>query len=898
MAPNFLSKFVKANDSHPRSRTISDVGDIRGRQSVSSIFEAKVNTPPSVILTTENNNSPVAPSTPGSLHRQDSPRRSRSATTTPSTPPKDLKDVTSIPQTMSPESVPSGSPEVGLGIDLGQLPKLPEPVLSHPPGLPKESNSNMNGVNHLAKRKTSSKSLKSLKNQEVQNNVPSMSSIPVSVPSAGSIQAFQEWDASARAAGLIESPTSDTTPTTANFSVTSETDVLPPSTSTTSQASLHPGSKDADAMSVSSAVSSNKKMSWRRGSTTSSKKRKATGLASAIAASGLAMANPAVAQSLSQFAPQPNSPRNVPASPPGNTVGVRQKRGSSNAGHARTRSLTAAGDTEQYYSDLDSGSEDGLELDDEIPVTGFAVASSKRNADFHDMFPQVPEGDYLIEDYGCALQREILIQGRLYISENHICFHANIFGWVTDLIIPVYEITAIEKRMTALFIPNAIQITTRTAKYTFASFLSRDTTYDVIHNIWRLARPDADSLLSGDASARVSLEDTSLRANGSSIAGTSLVSPIGGKATMCKCGKEGQHYAETVMVAVFPGTPEKIYNLMFASGFIKDFMREEQNLKDLQISDWEPDPETKLLSRKFSYIKILNGVVKQTKCELLDETVHCDFDDYISTVTTTRTPDVPSGSVFAIKTRTCIMWANAATTRVIVTTQVDWTGRSFIRSMINSSSIDGQKRYHVDLERAMRKYIALHKNEFVPEGMEEVVDAPIVIEALGPTKGGETTLPLSEEEASKKREHERNQRATQWAFDTIMGAWKVAKQSTLDALDLVSDAWDQSSSTTILYFVIVVLVISNMWTLLMVGRREEVGRRKEMIRVEEQKKWVTGIIAALTEERQLGYANDLLSKPVPIGGEGLQVELNELSKALDNVEERIYQLRRSLEDLD
>lgn len=36
-------------------------------------------------------------------------------------------------------------------------------------------------------------------------------------------------------------------------------------------------------------------------------------------------------------------------------------------------------------------------------------------------------------DYGCALQREILLQGRLYVSENHICFHANIFGWVTNV---------------------------------------------------------------------------------------------------------------------------------------------------------------------------------------------------------------------------------------------------------------------------------------------------------------------------------------------------------------------------------------------------------------------------------------------------------------------------------
>jgi len=45
--------------------------------------------------------------------------------------------------------------------------------------------------------------------------------------------------------------------------------------------------------------------------------------------------------------------------------------------------------------------------------TGFAVASKKRNADFHELFKTIPEGDYLMEDYGCALQREVLVQGRI-----------------------------------------------------------------------------------------------------------------------------------------------------------------------------------------------------------------------------------------------------------------------------------------------------------------------------------------------------------------------------------------------------------------------------------------------------------------------------------------------------
>jgi hypothetical protein len=50
------------------------------------------------------------------------------------------------------------------------------------------------------------------------------------------------------------------------------------------------------------------------------------------------------------------------------------------------------------------------------------------------------------------------------------------------------------------------------------------------------------------------------------------------KTTECACGKEGKHYTETALETVVPGTPDRIYNLLFASGFIKDFMRLDQKL--------------------------------------------------------------------------------------------------------------------------------------------------------------------------------------------------------------------------------------------------------------------------------------------------------------------------------
>jgi len=136
--------------------------------------------------------------------------------------------------------------------------------------------------------------------------------------------------------------------------------------------------------------------------------------------------------------------------------------------------------------------------------------------------------------------------------------------------------------MTAFVIPNAIQITTRTTKYTFASFLARDTAYDVIFNIWRLARPE-DGLSEDETSGRPALDAPhGLRTASPTESGAisiGSVAPPTHKVTSCVCGREGQHYSELAIDTVMPGTPERIYNLMFASGFLKDFMRENQKLE-------------------------------------------------------------------------------------------------------------------------------------------------------------------------------------------------------------------------------------------------------------------------------------------------------------------------------
>jgi len=90
-----------------------------------------------------------------------------------------------------------------------------------------------------------------------------------------------------------------------------------------------------------------------------------------------------------------------------------------------------------------------------------------------------------VGDYSCALQKDILVHGRVYITTNYLCFYANIFRWETAVIIPWKQVTAMTKEKTALVIPNAVQICTGTDKYFFTSFTARDKTHVVMFRLWQ-----------------------------------------------------------------------------------------------------------------------------------------------------------------------------------------------------------------------------------------------------------------------------------------------------------------------------------------------------------------------------------------------------------------------------
>ncbi|XP_054989264.1 GRAM domain-containing protein 2A isoform X2 [Sorex araneus] len=122
---------------------------------------------------------------------------------------------------------------------------------------------------------------------------------------------------------------------------------------------------------------------------------------------------------------------------------------------------------------------------------------SKYNQQYHKLFKDVPSEEMVLKVCSCALQRDLLLQGRLYISSNWLCFHASLFGKDIKVAIPVVSVQMVKKHKMARLLPNGLAITTNTSqKYVFVSLLSRDSVFDMLRRICTHLQPSSKKSLS------------------------------------------------------------------------------------------------------------------------------------------------------------------------------------------------------------------------------------------------------------------------------------------------------------------------------------------------------------------------------------------------------------------
>ncbi|KAK9241436.1 hypothetical protein V1525DRAFT_429177 [Lipomyces kononenkoae] len=517
-------------------------------------------------------------------------------------------------------------------------------------------------------------------------------------------------------------------------------------------------------------------------------------------------------------------------------------------------------------------------------VTGFAVASKKRNRDFHQLFRSVPEDDYLIEDYGCALSREILLQGRLYISEQHICFNSNIFGWVTNLVISFDEVMAIEKKTTVGLFPNAIVIQTLHARNVFASFISRDSTYELMCSIWRNSEQAASSgSLDGSDSESDGYLDSfgGGESDGESVAeggesekvsgdvsenaiSAEAIGPLKHSPTQCAC-KPNEHYDKVVCDSSFSVPIGRICALLWGENttWIESFMKNVLKVTELSTpTPFVPDSSGKK-ARTFNYVRQLNASIgpKQTKCFATETIETWDFENFVTVVVSTVTPDVPNGNIFVTKTRYCLTWGENNTTHVLITCGVEWSGKSWIKGPIEKGASDGQ-------QQVANQLVAALSEEFQPK----------VRKGKGRKRRGGKHKGVAK--AAAQNETAKNEKPTSF-FGSIMGLFGFGSDGTY--------------ITYVVIALVAALLVATLWLIFSGSKKSNTSRWDTLWDIEEQNLW-------MWLEDRTGHVDSAMAKNSPSHRASVRpkdwLSRHEIEQAIQITQRRLDVLRKKMENYD
>ncbi|XP_023129826.1 GRAM domain-containing protein 2B-like isoform X2 [Amphiprion ocellaris] len=114
---------------------------------------------------------------------------------------------------------------------------------------------------------------------------------------------------------------------------------------------------------------------------------------------------------------------------------------------------------------------------------------SKRNKSFHKLFPEIPEEENLTHTFTCALQKEVLYHGKLFVSENHVCFHSSVLLKDTKVVIPLSSVREVKKHNSALSVLSIHSADGE--KYSFVSLRNREMCCKLLHSICLLAQEES-----------------------------------------------------------------------------------------------------------------------------------------------------------------------------------------------------------------------------------------------------------------------------------------------------------------------------------------------------------------------------------------------------------------------
>ncbi|AJU37551.1 hypothetical protein H784_YJM1202F00018 [Saccharomyces cerevisiae YJM1202] len=466
--------------------------------------------------------------------------------------------------------------------------------------------------------------------------------------------------------------------------------------------------------------------------------------------------------------------------------------------------------------------------------TPYHYASEQRNKDFHETFKSVPKDDRLLDDFNCGLNRELLYQGKLYITETHLCFNSNVLGWIAKVLIAFEDVTFMEKTSAAGLFPSAISIETKMGKTLFNGFISRDAAFGLMKEVWSrtLLQKDmasenintkAEKSGNGkeidDAINSIDEENNDKDANDNdtnenddenistneTTPNSTSSSPDKEKEKAYKLRADSSYQYDGPIYhhsTSFPAEPMAnnefvlkelpfdcapgiLFEIMFNSEqneFLLDFLRGQEGSQITTIPNFTSiDGSSMTLKREYSYEKALHFPAgpKSTTCYVAEVIKRKDPDTYYEVISSIRTPNVPSGGSFSTKTRYLIRWNDEITCLLRVSFWVEWTGSSWIKGMVENGCKNGQLEAAQLMERILSK--------FIENNVEEC----------------QITISKEEEEQDDKEvENKLEEVDLEQPREAFVTAPAIAEQQ---GLKVTMETW------LFLYFIVVVLLLFNLF---------------------------------------------------------------------------------------
>lgn len=176
------------------------------------------------------------------------------------------------------------------------------------------------------------------------------------------------------------------------------------------------------------------------------------------------------------------------------------RRGSSKFGNKKFSQTQSLDDARQQIQELNQSLNTNMSIREQTITEetidrsdGLVTNNSflKHNKTFHKLFQELPEGENLTHTFTCSLQKEGLYHGKLFVSENYVCFYSSVLLKDTKVVIPASSVRQVKKQNSAL---SVLSIQTADGeKYSFVSLRNRGMCYKLLQTVCSIAPGESEN---------------------------------------------------------------------------------------------------------------------------------------------------------------------------------------------------------------------------------------------------------------------------------------------------------------------------------------------------------------------------------------------------------------------